>query len=164
MKIAKGLLVELEYRLLDEDENVVESSVDEGPMVYVQGMDHVPPGLEARLEGAEVGAEIKVTLEPGEAFGQYDPEGILSVPREDFPPDAELEIDEWIEIVVTPEEGDEQSENGAMQARVVEIDEESVVLDTNFPLAGRAITFDVIVMDVREPSEEDLAEIAEQSA
>ena len=161
MKIAKGLLVELEYRLLDEDGATVESSEDEGPMIYIQGEGHVPPGLETRLEGAEIGEEIKVTLEAGEAFGQYDPEGILSVPRADFPPDADLEIDEWIEIVVTPEEGDEEAEQGAMQARVVEIDEESVVLDTNFPLAGRAITFDVVVMDVREPTEEDLAEIAE---
>lgn len=164
MKIAKGMLVELEYRLLDEDGATVETSVDEGPMIYVQGEGHVPPALEARLLGAEIGDELKVTLEPGEAFGQYDPEGLLSVPRSDFPPDAELEVDEWIEIVVTPEDGDEEHEGGEMQARVVEVDEESVVLDTNFPLAGMRITFDVVVMDVREPTADDLAEIAEQTA
>ena len=161
MIIAKGLLVELEYQLLDEEGTTVESSVDEGPMIYVQGEGHVPPALEARLEGATIGDELKVTLEPGDAFGQYDPEGLLSVPRADFPPDAELEVGEWIEIVVAPEEGDEEVEQGELQARVVELSDESVVLDTNFPLAGKRITFDVVVVDVREPTEEDLAEIAE---
>lgn len=164
MKIAKGLLVELEYRLLDEEGTTVESSEVEGPMIYVQGEGHVPPGLELHLEGAEVGDELEVTLAAGEAFGEYDPEGILSVPRGDFPPDAELTVDEWIEIEVQAEEGDDEHECGTMQARVVEFDDESVVLDTNLPLAGHRITFDLVVLDVRQPTAEDLEEIAEQTA
>jgi FKBP-type peptidyl-prolyl cis-trans isomerase SlyD len=163
VKITPGLAVELEYRLLDDEQEVVESSEQEGPMLYVQGEGQLPPALEARLLGAAVGDRLRVTLEPEEAFGPYDPEGMVSVPRSDFPPDALLEEGEWIELHLAPEEGEEEDEegHGDLQARVVEFDEESVVLDTNPPLAGMRVTFDVRVLSVRVPTDDDWSRIAE---
>ena len=157
MRIATDLIVELEYRMLDEDGEVIESSADEGPMRYMHGAGEIPPKLEAALAGAERGVRLEVTLEPEDAFGAYDPAGIISVPREDFPPDHDLEPGEWIEIHVGHEHADgeacqgDHDEESAMQARVVEIDDDAVVLDTNHPLAGRRLTFEVEVKSVRTP-------------
>lgn len=155
MRIETDRIVELEYRMLDEDGELIESSADEGPMLYTHGAGEIPPKLEEALAGAERGARLEVTLEPEDAFGPYDPEGIVTVPRADFPPDHDLEPGEWIEIHVAHEHGEDEEcdgdhdEEGDLQARVVELDKDSVVLDTNHPLAGRRLTFQVEVVSVR---------------
>jgi FKBP-type peptidyl-prolyl cis-trans isomerase SlyD len=167
VKVAAELLVELDYVMLDEDGQKLESSTDDGPMVYVHGEGDIPPKLEQALEGAEPGAALEITLEPLEAFGEYDPEGIVSVPRADFPPDHELAPGEWIEIHVQHEEDEEHEHGGECEghelaAQVVEMDDDVVVLDTNHPLAGRRLTFQLKVRDVRTPTAADLARLAEE--
>jgi FKBP-type peptidyl-prolyl cis-trans isomerase SlyD len=163
LKIADDLLVELDYVMLDEDGETIESSTDDGPMVYVHGGGEIPPRLELALAGAEPGQSLEITLEPAEAFGEYDPEGIVNVPRADFPPDAEIAPGEWVEIHVEEDESHEHGDDcdHDMQAQVVELDDEVVVLDTNHPLAGRTLTFRVKIKDVRTPTAEDLERLDE---
>ncbi len=98
MKIRANCLVELEYRLTDQNGNVVESSADDGPIVYLHGHEEIQPRLEQALDGATQGQSMRVTLPAGEAFGEYDPEQIIAVPRADLPPDAELVPGDWISI------------------------------------------------------------------
>lgn len=98
MKIRANCLVELEYRLTDQNGNVVESSADDGPIVYLHGHEEIQPRLEQALEGASLGQSMRVTLPAGEAFGDYDPEQIIAVPRADLPPDAELVPGDWISV------------------------------------------------------------------
>lgn len=98
MKIRENCLVELEYRLTDQNGNVVESSADDGPIVYLHGHEEIQPRLEQALDGATQGQSMRVTLPAGEAFGEYDPEQIIAVPRADLPPDAELVPGDWISI------------------------------------------------------------------
>ncbi|MBL8858037.1 MAG: peptidylprolyl isomerase [Planctomycetes bacterium] len=157
MKIKHGCIVELTYLLKDEDGEVVEQSGADGPMSYLHGYGEIPSGLEARLDGVEVGAAFEVTLAPGEAFGDYDPEKILAVPRDQFPADAEIVPGDTITVSVADDE-DPDSETGEMDTRVVEISPEAIVLDANHPYAGKRMTFDLRVLSIRAASEEELAE------
>jgi FKBP-type peptidyl-prolyl cis-trans isomerase SlyD len=157
MKIAEGYLVELDYILKIEDGDVVESSTEEGPMQYLHGNGELPDRLETALAGQEVGAKLELTLEPGEAFGEYDIDALTTVPRAEFPEGAELEPDQWIEVGIEVEGSDEE---GAfeMDMRVVEVNDESVVLDANHPLAGKTITYTVEVREFHEATDEEREE------
>lgn len=110
MKVADGLMVELDYELLDAAGAVVETSADEGPLVYLHGLEEIPPALEQRLADAQPGTHLEVTLESEEAFGEYDVEGVVSVPRADLPAGEEIEVGEWISLLVTLDEDDEDDE------------------------------------------------------
>src|SRR5688500_11732305 len=99
MKIAKGKVVVLRYELYRSDGGLFETSEDE-PLEFVQGGGEVLPGLERALEGLEAGAELEVKLSADDAFGPYNPAGIVAVPRSELPPNVDLAPDEWVTVVV----------------------------------------------------------------
>jgi len=160
MTITNGHLVELDYTLRVQDGDVVESSQEEGPLQYLHGNGEIPERLEKALDGLDTGAELELTLAPEEAFGEYDLEALTTVPRAEFPADAELEQDQWIQVEVQledAEDADEGEDGYELEMRVVEVNDESVVLDANHPLAGKTITYTVKVRESHEASETELA-------
>ena len=158
MKIHAGCLVELEYELRDAEGGVVEKSEQDGPMVYLHGNDEIPSPLERELEGREKGDVLEVSLPPGAAYGEYNPDGLVTVPREQFPPDAEIVPGDWIDVTLSDEEGEEPENAESIEMKVVEISPEAIVLDANHPLAGKACVFDLTVLSVREASAEEIEE------
>src|SRR6185436_19178971 len=84
MRIEAGRVVRLSYELKDSDGEPVE---DEGAeLEYLHGgFGGIFPKVEEALEGKEVGDEVKLTLEPEDAFGEYDAELLRVEPRERFP-------------------------------------------------------------------------------
>lgn len=162
MKITDGLLVELNYVLKLDDGTVVEDSAEEGPLVYLHGNEELPARLEEALAGSEKGAELELTLSPGDAFGEYDVEAITTVPRAEFPPDAEIAQEMWIQVAVELEGEEGPSGEFEIDMRVVEVNDESVVLDANHPLAGKTVLYTVEVRDVRQPTEAEATEHREQ--
>ena len=144
MKIQRGSLVELEYRISDEEGQVHDSSEEGGSLTYTHGMEELPPGLEEALDGLEVGAEVDVTLPAGEAFGDFNPDGIVTVPRAEFPEEVELAVGESIEVRIEDDDGEEDD----LEMRIVEISPDGVVLDANHPLASKAARFEVKVLGV----------------
>jgi len=157
MKIQKDCLVELDYVLYDSEGEVVETSEQEDKLSYLHGHSEIPEPLERSLEGAEEGDKFKVTLAEEEAYGPYNPDGLVTVPRSQFPPDAEIVPGDWIEVQIVEEDAAE-GEGEELEMRVVEISPDSIVLDANHPLAGQEVTFDVAVVSVREASQEEIAQ------
>jgi peptidylprolyl isomerase len=149
MQIRPGKVVVLKYELYRADGDLFESSEDE-PIEFVQGEGDVLPGLERALEGLEEGAALQVTLPAADAFGEYNPEGLVSVPRAELPPDVDLVKDEWITVVVHGDDADDDEQQGEMDMRIVEAGEDEVILDANHPLAGQDVTFKLEVLAVRE--------------
>lgn len=158
MKIKTGCIVELEYELRDAEGQLVEASQEGGALTYLHGNEEIPPGLEDHLDGVEEGAELEVTLPPGEAYGDYNPDGLVSVPRTDFPADAEIVPGDWISVVLSEEdeESGKEEQGEEMEMRVIEISPEAIVLDANHPLAGQEVTFDLRVVSVRQASEDEI--------
>jgi FKBP-type peptidyl-prolyl cis-trans isomerase SlyD len=152
LKIQRDCIVELVYELKDSKGELFEKG--EGP--YLHGYQNLPPGLEQALEGLESGSEQVVALEAPEAYGDYDPDGLVSVPRTEFPPDAEIVPGDLITVGVVD---DDEEDMGEMELRVHEISPEAIILDANHPLAGQSVTFDVSVVSVREASEEEITEM-----
>ena len=149
MKIVEGKVVVLKYELYQADGGLFESSEDE-PIEFVQGEGDVLPGLERALEGLEEGAELELTLSAADAFGEYNPEGLVAVPRAELPPEVDLVKDEWITVVVHGDEADDEEEVGEMDMRIVEAGRDEVILDANHPLAGQEVTFKIEVLSVRD--------------
>lgn len=148
MQIANDSVVSIDYRLHLGDGKTIDESDPGEPLVYLHGHEQIVPGLEKALEGKKVGESLKVTVTPEEGYGEYDPDGVEEVPREDFPPDMELEAGGIVSA--TDEEGDE------VDFLVKEVRAKTVVVDFNHPLAGKTLHFEVTVREVRAATKEEL--------
>ena len=145
MKIRRNCRVELEYEVLGPDGELYETSADAGTLHYRHGAGELPPPLERALEGLERGAHLELALGPGEAFGEYDLEGIVSVPRAEFEDELPA-VDDVITVGVEQDDGAVEE----LEARVVEVRPDQVVIDANHPLAGEPVTFRVRVVAVEQ--------------
>ncbi len=147
MQIAKNSVVTLDYKVHDSDGNLI----DEGsrPLVYIHGgYDGIFPRIEEELHGKEVGATLKVKLEPEEAFGEYDAELVNIETRNLFP--------DQIEVGMQFERGGNEDEED-MLFTITEIAGDKVVVDGNHPLAGMSLVFACTVTEVRLATAEELA-------
>jgi FKBP-type peptidyl-prolyl cis-trans isomerase SlyD len=148
MRIDRGKVVQLDYELKNSEGEPLE---DEGAqLLYLHGgFGGIFPRVEAELQGKEVGQEISLTLEPEDAFGEYDADLLRVEPRDRFP--KELEVGMRFEGV--PGEREEE----ALIYTVTDVTPEGVVVDGNHPLAGERLWFRAKVSEVRAATEEELA-------
>lgn len=155
MKVATGCMVRIELEIRDDEGELVLTTDDDEPIDYVHGGEDLPlPGLERALEGRDVGAEVEVALAARDAFGEYDLECLVSVPRSALPPDAELVPGDLIPVELESDEGEAL---GEVEMRIDSLAEGSVVLDANHPLAGVDVTCRAKVIHVREATPEELS-------
>lgn len=148
MEIKKDTVVSIDYRLHLGDGKIIDESEPGDPLVFLQGYDEVIPGLEKAVEGKKAGDTLKAQIPPEDAYGDYEPEGVEEVPREEFP--ADLPLEEGRMVSATDEEGDD------VDFLVKEVREKTVVVDFNHPLAGKTLHYEVTVRDVRAATEEEL--------
>ena len=148
MQIAKNTVVTLDYEVHDTESNLIDAGAE--PLVYVHGgYDGIFPSIEEALQGKEVGATLKLKLEPGEAFGEYDAALVNVEPRDLFP--------EQIEVGMQFERASEDADEEDMLYTITEIEADKVVVDGNHPLAGMALVFACTVVEVRPATQEELA-------
>ena len=144
MLIARNTVVTLKYSVRDTDG----SSIDEGanPLVYLHGgYDDIFPMIEEALHGKKVGESVSVTLDPADAFGDYDPKLVRMEPVETLPPDIAVGG-----YLVSEQDGEE------IVWRVTDIAEGKAVLDGNHELAGQRVRFDATIVDVRPATQEEV--------
>ena len=146
--------VVLEYTLRDEKGEVLDSSdaEDGEPIIYVHGYGMLVPGLETALVGLELGASREITVEPAEGFGDRDEELVLEIDKTDFPDPKSVAMGD--EVVAESPDGDE------VPMRVIEVKDETVIVDANHPLAGVTLRYSVKVKEVGAASDEEIAEAA----
>jgi len=155
LKIQDQSKVEFSYIIEGMDGKVLESSDETAPMDYTHGQDDLPPKLEEALTGMGKDEEVVVEFDPGECYGDKDPEMIFTVPRTEFPEDLEIEVGEDLSIALEDDGGEEDNiqvedtkDGTYLEARVMEVNPEAVILDANHPLAGIPIRFRVKVLSV----------------
>jgi FKBP-type peptidyl-prolyl cis-trans isomerase SlyD len=141
--------VALTYVLFDEQNELVEKSPHNEPLTYVHGYAQILPGLERGLEGLRAGQRTEIVMEAADAFGERDDSGVFEVDKDDFPDPSQ----------VAP--GDEfwaQSPAGEpITMRIVEVLPDAFRVDTNHPLAGQKVKFEVEINEVRPASEAEIA-------
>jgi FKBP-type peptidyl-prolyl cis-trans isomerase SlyD len=149
-QVGPDTVVELHYRAYDEEGELVAES--ERPSEFLIGYGQLPPRLEHEIEGLAAGQSRSVALGPPDAFGPRDPKAVLEVDRADFPHD------------LAP--GDQFEAEGAagelVWLRVLEVSSETVVLDTNHPLAGQMVRFEITVDAVRPATAHERTAAAER--
>jgi FKBP-type peptidyl-prolyl cis-trans isomerase SlyD len=147
MRIDRGAVVTLAYELKDCDGVPIEEPGAQ--LAYLHGYGGIFPKVEEALQGQRIGHELDVTLEPEDAFGEYDAELLRVEARESFP--ETLEVGMRFEGI--PGDRDEDSRIYT----VTDVTPEGVVVDGNHPLAGERLWFKCKVKDVRAATEEEIA-------
>jgi len=146
VQVEPNKVISITYRINDEDGNLLEQ-VDL-PVSYVHGGEgRLFEKIEKALEGHVVGDTIEVPFAPEEGFGEHDPDLTFTDDIENVPPEyrhlgAEVEM---------------QNENGEVRSfTVTSIENGKLTVDCNHPLAGKAVTFTVQVVDIRDATPEEL--------
>ena len=147
MQIGQDTVVSLHVQLADVHGNLIQQSAESVQYLH-GGYDGIFPKVEEALEGRDVGHELALTLEPEDAFGDYDAELLRVEPRASFP--ESLEVGMRFEGVP----GDDEDE--ALIYTVTDVTAESVVVDGNHPLAGERLWFKAKVSGVRPATADEL--------
>ncbi len=147
MQIAKNRVVTLAYTLKDNDDNIIDQSED-GSFCYLHGASNIIPGLEDALTGKMAGDELSVSIPPEEAYGVRDAAREQEVPRSAFPPEQEIEVGMQFHA--------QGPEGQAIMVTISKVEDDTITVDGNHPLASVHLNFDVKVMDIRDASPEEL--------
>jgi FKBP-type peptidyl-prolyl cis-trans isomerase SlyD len=159
MKIRDNRLVALTYDLFvgeTEERELMERATREEPLRFVYGTETMLPAFEKQIKGLQVGDVFQFTLKPEEAYGEYNKENIIELPKSIFEVNGKFDADMVKEGRTLPMM---DSEGNRLNGSVLEILGDIVVLDFNHPLAGETLHFNGEVLDVHEPTEEEIAEL-----
>jgi len=145
--VQDGVVVSMEYTLRVDGE-IIDSSDGQEALQFLTGYGNIISGLEREMIGMKVGDSKDVIVLPSDGYGEYDDEAFIDVPRGEFPND--MPVEEGLELSVRDDEGQSR------YARIDKVDGDTVRLNFNHPLAGDELHFNVKVVGLREPTEEEL--------
>lgn len=137
---APGDIVRIHYsgRLVDGTQ--FDSSEGRAPLEFTLGQGQVIRGLEAHVTGMETGAKSTVTIPVDEAYGPRREEAIQQLDRAKVPAGIDLRIGTQLQA--------RTADGGMLPITVVGMDDTSVTVDANHPLAGQDLVFDVELVEV----------------
>ena len=136
--VSKGKVVALEYTLKLEDNQVVDTNVGKDPLTYTQGVDQILPGVESAVEGMRVGESKHVVVAPSKGYGDRNLNAFQEIPKEKVPKDVR---------VGTRLHGKDKAGRD-VRPTVIEVKDDTVLLDFNHPLAGKTLFFDLKVVNI----------------
>lgn len=156
MKVGEFKVVSMTYTLREENSNgsMIQQVNEDRPFVYLFGIGGLLPAFKANLEGLSAGDDFSFILQKDEAYGLPSEDNIIELDKKVFEVDghfdeAVIKVGEIIPM---------EDENGyPLTGRILEVNEESVLVDFNHPLAGLDLYFEGKILDVREATQEELA-------
>ena len=144
MLVKNGDTVKVHYKGTFDDGEVFDESREDDPFEFVVGEHHVIPGFENAVLGKKIGDEFTIKLQPSEAYGEIDEEN-----QQEFDK-AELELDDYKEGMQILFEHEHDDHTHEIIGEIVEVKENSVIIDFNHPLAGRVLNFWMKIEDIIE--------------
>lgn len=144
--IQNDQVVSFHYTLTDEKGTVIDKSEGQ-PLVYLHGAGNIIPGLENALTGKNVGDKLNVNVSAAEGYGEYNAEMVQEVPRNMF---------QGVDDIQAGMQFQAQTDDGIQIVTVKDVNDESVFVDGNHPLAGQDLNFDVEIVDIRPATQEEL--------
>lgn len=148
MPIEKNQVVLFHYSVSDEQGNAIESSRSGEPNAYLHGRGGIIRGLEEALEGHDAGDSFSVTIAPEKAYGQPKPDAMQRLPIKHL-----QGAKRWKPGMVAQV----QTNQGARHVVVAKVGHKFADVDTNHPMAGKTLTFDIEVISVRAAEPEEIA-------
>ncbi|MEZ9823168.1 peptidylprolyl isomerase [Shewanella sp. 10N.286.45.A1] len=148
MSIKDDSVVQFNYTLRDEQGEVLESNEGLDPIAYLHGHDNMMPGVENALVGKEVGAKFSVTLPASETYGERNEEAEQRVSVKHL---------QGAKVWKAGMRALINTDQGQRQVTIIKMGKFMATVDVNHPLAGRELTFDLEVADVRDATSEEIA-------
>lgn len=155
MKIENKKVVELTYELTVDGKVVDRTTEMTGPLDYIHGEHMLLPKFEAELEGLEPESEFAFTLTPEEGYGEYDPKHKFEIPKQSFEIDGKIREDLMQVGKIIPMLN---SSGMVVQGLIAAVNDDTVTMDFNHPMAGKTLNFKGKVVSVRDVTEKELTE------
>lgn len=158
MKVSTSKFVSASYDLYvggeeGQEQELMEKATAEKPLSFIFGTGMMLEAFEDKLAGLAEGDNFDFTLAADDAYGEYSDEQVVDIPRSVFEVDGKIDEDVIFENNTVPM----MDQNGnRLNGNIVKIDEDTVKMDFNHPLAGEDLHFIGKVLVVREPSEEEV--------
>lgn len=147
MIVEKDKAVSFHYTLKDAEGEQMETSREKDPMSYLHGANNIIPGLEKAMEGRAINDEFSVTIQPEDAYGVRNENNVQRIGLKRLKGIGKVSVGQVLNL---------QTEKGQVQVTVLKVGRFNIDVDGNHPLAGRELTFDVEVTDIREATAEEL--------
>jgi FKBP-type peptidyl-prolyl cis-trans isomerase SlyD len=155
MEIGKNAMVTLTYDLMINDQHgeMIEQTTSERPLKFLYGAGMMLQEFEKNLLGLKEGDHFEMKLDYSDAYGEVNEEAIVDLPKKIFMTDGHFDAD-FIKVgnTIPMMSGDGQRLNGI----ILEVEDDSVRMDFNHPLAGENLFFKGSVLGVREATEEEI--------
>ncbi|MBU0486075.1 MAG: peptidylprolyl isomerase [Proteobacteria bacterium] len=140
-QVKKGSRVSVVYTGKFKDGTVFETNIGQAPLVFVVGKGKVIKGFENAVIGMKLGQTKTAVFKPSDAYGPKDPALISTVRVDEIPAGTNLQIDR--EISFSAKDG------SLIEGVITKIDGEEITVDGNHPLAGRSLTFEIKIADLK---------------
>ena len=125
-----------------KDGKVFDSSENHGPLDFEIGAQTVIEGFETGVIGMEIGEKKRIEIESDKAYGPWRDEMTIRVEKDKLPPELNPEIGQTLQV---PQQNNPQP----LLVTVTKIDEDSITLDANHPLAGEDLIFEVELVGIK---------------
>jgi len=147
MQIQENSVVQFHYTLT-ENGIELEGSRTSAPLLYLHGHNQMLPKLEEALAGKTTGDKLQVTLTPADAYGERKEDAIQSVQVKHLQGAKKWKpgMVAWV-----------NTDQGERQVTIVKVGMFKAEVDTNHPLAGKTVTFDIEIISVRDATAEEIA-------
>ncbi|MDR3061456.1 MAG: FKBP-type peptidyl-prolyl cis-trans isomerase [Dysgonamonadaceae bacterium] len=157
MKISNNKFVSLCYDLNVGEGNereLMEKATEEQPLSFIYGMGMMLDSFEKNIYGLETGNKFSFILKPEEAYGEYEEGRVVELPKNIFEIDGKFDNERVSEGQMLPMI---DSDGNQLMGAVLEISDNTVLMDFNHPLAGEILHFEGEILDVHEPTNEEIA-------
>lgn len=132
--------VTVQYTGKLEDGTIFDQSPEDSPLCFILSKDEVIPGFDAAVQGMKQGESKTVTIPCQDAYGEHKEEKVETIERNMLPPEVELKVGRQLEVT--------RQDNTIFHVMVKEVQEKTVTLDANHPLAGKPLTFTLQLLKV----------------
>ncbi len=163
MKISDKTFVALNYKLNvgeGEDLELMEETSPENPLTFIFGTGSMLPAFEDKISGLKKGDAFSFVISPEDAYGEFNEEFVLELPKSIFEVDGKFDDKQVFEGNILPMT---DSEGNRMSGSVMEVREDVVVMDFNHPLAGEILNFEGQILEVHDATPEEIAALSYSS-
>ncbi len=140
VRIGPDREVTLHFALKLDSGDVVDSTFDKKPATFKVGDGNLLPGFEQAIYGLKAGDKRSLSISPEQGFGQGNPQNVQVMPRSQF---QDMELSEGLLVIFN------DAANAELPGVVKAFDDSQVTIDFNHPLAGKALSFEVEIIEVK---------------